>query len=34
VCPFCGTQMMVGSQCFCPACGVVRYQLETRNGRV
>ena len=25
VCPFCGTQLLISSQCSCPGCGVVRY---------
>ena len=24
VCPFCGTQLLIGAQCSCPSCGVVR----------
>jgi predicted RNA-binding Zn-ribbon protein involved in translation (DUF1610 family) len=24
ICPFCGTQLIVGPLCSCPACGVVR----------
>ncbi len=29
VCPFCGAQLLVlGSQCSCPACGVVRNEVE------
>jgi hypothetical protein len=33
VCPFCGAQLlMLGSQCSCPVCGVVRSHVEqTRN---
>lgn len=24
VCPFCGTQLLISSQCSCPTCGVIR----------
>ncbi len=24
LCPFCGTQLIVGTRCYCPGCGVVR----------
>jgi hypothetical protein len=29
VCPFCGTQMLIGDRCSCPNCGVVRYSVQT-----